>query len=92
MPSVLFDAMIVPDGELSATELQSLGQAVEFVKDQYRHCKPMLFLGAGKGLAVEAGVPIDDDTDWGIVDDRKAFVNALARHRNWARATDPPLV
>ena len=92
MPSALFDAMIVADGEGSATELASLGQAVEFIKDQYRHCKPILLLGAGEGLAIQAGVPIDDETDWAVVRDRRAFIDALARHRNWERATDPPLV
>jgi catalase len=91
MPSVLFDAVIVADGERSSAELQSLGQALEFMKDQYRHCKPILLLGAGEGPAIEAGVPVDDG-DWGIVHDNKAFVVALARHRNWDRATDPPLV
>jgi catalase len=92
MPSVLFDAVIIPDGERSATEFASLGQAVEFLKDQYRHCKPILLLGAGEGLAVEAGVPVDDEADWALVRDSKAFAVAVARHRNWDRATDPPLV
>ena len=92
MPSVLFDAMIVPDGERSATELESLGQALEFLKDQYRHCKPILLLGAGQGLATAAGVAVDDDTDWGIATDSESFVAAVARHRNWQRPTDPPVV
>ncbi|MEA2579460.1 MAG: catalase [Actinomycetota bacterium] len=91
MPAVLFDAMIVPDGEASTTELASLGHAVEFTKDQYRHCKPILFLGAGQSLAIEAGVPVDDN-DWAVVHDQKAFMDAVVRHRNWERATDPPMV
>jgi catalase len=37
MPSCLFDAMEVADGEASATALSSLVHAVELVKDQYRH-------------------------------------------------------
>ena len=92
MPSVLFDAVVIPDGEEAATALASLGQALEFIKDQYRHCKPILLLGAGKGVAVEAGVPIDDQADWALVGDRVAFLKAMGRHRNWERATDPPLV
>jgi catalase len=36
MPSVLFDAVVVPDGA-SAKALEKLGHALEFVRDQYRH-------------------------------------------------------
>src|SRR5690606_14844815 len=46
MPSVLFDAVVIPDGAGEA--LASLGHAVEFVRDQYRHCKPILDLGTAK--------------------------------------------
>jgi catalase len=92
MPSVLFDAMIVPDGEASANELASLGQAKEFIKDQYRHCKPILLLGAGGRLASEAGIITDDGSDWAIASEPRAFIAAIGRHRNWERATDPPIV
>lgn len=51
----------------------------------------MLFLGAGQSLAIEAGVPVDD-SDWAVVHDQKAFIDAVGRHRNWERATDPPVV
>jgi catalase len=91
-PSVLFDAVIVPDGEDAAEELRSLGQALEFLKDQYRHCKPILMLGAGETVVAEAGIPLDDETDWAIVRELPAFVAAVGRHRNWDRATDPPVV
>jgi len=57
MPSVLFDAVVVPDGEEAAATLSGLGQALEFLKDQYRHCKPILLLGAGETVAAEAGIP-----------------------------------
>jgi len=92
MPSVLFDGVVVPDGERSANELNSLGQAVEFLRDQYRHCKPILLSGAAGDLAMEAGIPVGDDAEWAVVQDAKAFIGALARHRNWDRATDPPVV
>ncbi len=92
MPSVLFDAVIVPDGESAAEELRSLGQALEFLKDQYRHCKPILMLGAGEAVVAEAGIPLDDETDWAIVRELPAFVAAVGRHRNWDRAIDPPVV
>jgi len=92
MPSVLFDAVIVPDGEGGAGELKALGQALEFLKDQYRHCKPILAMGAGEAVIAEAGIPLDDPTDWAIVRELPAFVAAVGKHRNWDRAIDPPVV
>ena len=50
-PSVLWDAVVLPDGEDAIKELSQLGQAMEFVKDQYRHCKPILALGAARAAA-----------------------------------------
>jgi catalase len=92
MPSVLFDALVVPDGETAAAELGALGHALECVKDQYRHCKPILLMGAGRRVAEKAGLPMQDGADWALTRDVKAFVAAVGRHRNWDRATDPPRV
>jgi catalase len=91
MPSVLFDAVVVPDGEKAAERLALLGQALEFIKNQYRHCKPILMLGAGRKVVEGAGVAIAKD-DWALVKDAKSFVGAVSRHRNWDRALDPPQV
>jgi catalase len=99
MPSCLFDAVVVPDGEASVRALGQLGQAVEFVKDQYRHCKTILAVGAGRALLEAASVPLDGDDAALVVSQPrdaasavKAFIGALARHRNWDRAADPPVV
>nr|MDP9121733.1 catalase HPII [Acidobacteriota bacterium] len=86
MPSVLFDAVVVPDGKSAAKALSHLGQALEFIKDQCRHCKPILVLGAGEAVASEAGIPLDDPEDWAIVRELPAFVAAIGKHRNWNRA------
>src|SRR5207253_6762040 len=77
MPSVLFDAVIVPDGEDAAEALRSLGQALEFLKDQYRHCKPILMAGTGESVVAEAGIPLDDAQDWALVRELRAFVAAV---------------
>jgi catalase len=92
MPSVLFDAVIVPEGPDAADQLSALGHACEFLKDQYRHCKPILLLGAGERVAEAAGVLTGDRSDWALVRDLPAFMEAIGRHRNWDRATDPPSV
>jgi catalase len=89
-PSVLFDGVVVPDGEPGADDLGSLGQVLEFLKDQYRHAKPMLALGAGSTVFEEAGIPMDDADDWALVTGLGEFAAALAKHRNWDRQIDPP--
>ena len=90
LPAVLFDAVVVPDGERAAAELGRLGHAREFLKDQYRHCKPVLMLGAGAGLLERAGVPTNDASDWAMVRDLRSFIGAVGKHRNWDRGIDPP--
>jgi catalase len=88
LPSVLFDAVVIPDG--AADQLSRLGQVREFLKDQYRHCKPILMLGTGDQVVEAAGVPTRDTSDWAIARDVEAFIRAMGKHRNWDRATDPP--
>jgi catalase len=103
MPSVLFDGLIVLGGKSAVTTLGHVGQAGEFIKDQYRHCKPILALGAGVDLLENAGVPAtlpSGAADPGLLVERNAkaakvlpaFVQALGRHRHFERAMDPPQV
>ena len=39
-PSVLYDAMVLPDGGDAVRRLQGDGRTLEFIKDQYRHASP----------------------------------------------------
>jgi catalase len=93
-PSVLFDAVIVPPG---TGGLAALGQAVEFVKDQFRHCKTILVMGDGVAVLEKAGIAVAN-ADRGLIvggeSTRPAdqFIQAMARHRHWERETDPPRV
>jgi catalase len=96
-PSCTFDAVVIPDGALAAEALSELGHAVEFVKDQYRHCKAILAVGAGRSLLEKAMIPLDGEDPALIVANpgkgaaaMKSFMAAIARHRNWDRAMDPP--
>jgi catalase len=102
-PSVVFDAMVIPDGADAAAALAASGQALEFVKDQYRHCKPILALGTGRMLLEQAGIPeklSSGDADPGVLrfpgDSAEMalpkFVEAISKHRHFAREMDPPLV
>jgi len=103
MPSVLFDAVVIPDGAAAVTRLATDGRVVEFVKDQYRHCKPILALGDGNRLLKRAGIPerlLSGEVDPGLLlkagDDIDStiasFREAIANHRHFERETDPPLV
>jgi catalase len=103
MPSVLFDAVAVPGGDAAATALGGLGHAAEFIVGAYRHCKPILALGAARHFVENAGVPAtlpSGDPDPGLLlfDDAQlksalpAFVEAIAKHRHNAREMDPPPV
>jgi catalase len=82
-PSVLYDA--------------------EFLKDQYRHCKPILVLGEGEALLQNAGIPErlqSGEDDPGLLicagevhkDTVAKFAAAIAKHRHFERAMDPPPV
>jgi len=101
-PGPLFDALVLPDGERAVKQLAVDGRAGEFVKEQYRHCKPILVLGASSSLLEGAGasrkVP-DGSDDPGIVQGEDdvdeaiaAFIDAISQHRHWVRETDPPMV
>jgi catalase len=100
-PSVLFDAVVIADGERAAAALAANGRAMEFLKDQYRHCKAMLIPGTAHLVLEKAAIPATlptGDPDTGIIlgagDARglDAFVAAVAKHRHYARESDPPVV
>jgi catalase len=103
MPSVLFDAVVIPAGKDGAARLAADGRAVEFIKDQYRHCKPMLVFGEGRQVIAKAGIPEalpSGQPDRGLILGNPdqgtaaidAFLASLALHRHFERETDPPLV
>jgi catalase len=98
-PSVLWDAAVFLEGET----LSASGQALEFLKDQYRHCKPILLVDSASVLLDKAGIPQalasgDPDPglmraeDSGLGEAVAAFVAALTKHRHFDRETDPPRV
>jgi catalase len=90
-PAVLFDAVAIPDGEQFAQLLVGDGKALEFVRDQFRHCKAMLAIGAGKQLLSAAGIPthrleagllVEESVGADVV---QRFVSAIEMHRHWER-------
>ena len=77
---MLYDALIVPGGREAIKTLGNLGHAAEFVKEQYRHCKPILVLGAGRDLVENAGVPLTLATATLILACWYSRMSRLTRH------------
>ena len=103
MPSALFDALVVPGGEAAAKALGNIGHAMDFIKEQYRHCKPILAIAEATALLQNAGVPAtlpSGEPDPGLLlfpkgataDSLSRFVAAVAKHRHFEREMDPPPV
>jgi catalase len=102
-PGFLFDALVLPDGEKAVAALAADGHTMEFIKDQYRHCKTIMALGASSSLLKAAG--IDGKTPQGKPDagvivaqagavaaGLEAFIKGVATPRDFSRETDPPRV
>ncbi|MFT3857535.1 MAG: catalase [Aquabacterium sp.] len=101
-PSVLFDAAVLPPGIGDA--LMADGLAVEFVQQQYRHCKPMMVATSALPLLRKAGIDVSGDPhvdadpgllfvdDDGSDDALHRFIACVARHRVWERQQEPPRV
>jgi catalase len=104
-PGFLFDALILADGAAAIAALAQDGHTMEFVKDQFRHCKPILAVGEARRLLLQAGLPISLDKSLAqggtglIVAEAgagtaamDAFMDAMAMHRHFGREMDPPLL
>ena len=97
MPSVMFDAVIVPGGVTSVQALVCNGDAVHFVLEAYRHCKTIaligegvqllrtLGIGAGEGGPAVPGVVLGKNEPPARAQLAQEFIAALARHRHWTR-------
>jgi len=100
-PAVLYDALVLPGGADAVAALRQDGRTLEFIKDQYRHCKPILALGDGEQLlracGIDTGLPNGQPDRGLLVATNTAaaandLVDAIASHRHFGRETDPPRV
>lgn len=102
-PSVLYDGVVIIQSETPQQPLQKNADALDFVRQQYRHCKPIYAIGSGVQLLVDADIPLtlpDGSGDPAILIDQQnplsesleQFKNALAGHRSFARETPLPRV
>lgn len=99
-PSVLFDALVLPDGAAAVNALAQDGLTLEYIKEQFRHCKPILVLGESSVLFERAGIPLGNSNTAGILWAKQdqagavasAFIQAIAAHRHTERDSDPPVI
>jgi catalase len=88
--SVLFDAVFVPGGEKSITALKDEGEAIHFLDEAFKHCKPIGADG-GKGLLEETHfwkkLTADELAEKGVIIDKdpSEFIMAVGKHRFWNR-------
>jgi len=92
--SVLFDAVYIPGGLQSKTNLQNEPDAIHFINEAYKHCKAIAAEAEGVDLLnkTTAGIKMKDKTDKnhlakGVLINRnpKEFIKAIAQHRFWER-------
>ena len=99
MPSVMFDAVLVPSGPASAKTLAASGDAVHFVLEAFKHFKTVCVIGeavellrslgitaAGQDGPAFAGVLVGKSEPTARVQLAQDFVGAIGKHRHWSRA------
>ncbi|MGF6526699.1 catalase HPII [Variovorax sp. PvP013] len=101
MPSIMFDAVLVPAGKEGIAALAQNGEAVHYVMEAFKHCKAICTVGEGAQLldvlrlaegVKPAGVVVAPTPVTNLGDATAAlqiasdFVAAIAKHRHWDRA------
>jgi len=89
-PSVLFDAVAIPEGRASLETLMKCGRTRHYLWEAFKHLKPIALPGDAKAMLITAGLPVDSG-DPGIVTDKDTastmpgFLEAMKQHRIWSR-------
>ena len=89
-PSVVVDAVIVPQGKQSLNTLLNDGNAKYYLCQAYKHLKPIGLPGNTKEMLSYIGLS-ENDIDEGLVlapDSPKMigkFIDAMKQHRIWSR-------
>ncbi len=97
--SIMYDAVFIPGGKDAVEKLKKMGDTLHFIKEAYKHCKPIAAIGEGVELIDACRLPelLTFDvvsSDKGVVTSRKEgdkkavaeqFIKAIAKHRFWER-------
>ncbi len=94
-PSVLYDAVVLPDGRSAIDQLIANDDAIDFVREQHRHCKPIFAPGAAGAFLEAAGLSErlpSGEADAALLRPRTAdaaaiaaFVERVGAHRDFGR-------
>lgn len=91
-PSVLVDAVIVPDGDESVQMLMRDGLALHYLRQAFKHLKVIGLHGKAANMRKAAG--LENRQDEGVVTSGKAqdlmqaFLKGMSKHRIWARESE----
>ena len=84
--SVLFDAIYVPGGKKSIDALLDEPKYKKFLNEAFKHCKAIAVDHEGEDLLDETFIGNHKDDKAIFINDKpKAFIDAIAKHRNWDR-------
>ncbi|MGP3788730.1 catalase HPII [Pseudomonas sp. B392_1p] len=87
LPSIAFDAVVLPGGSDAVRLMATNGTALHYVLEAYKHLKAIAVLGDAKDLLTALHL----DPDEGVLVGSNAaavsgdFIAAIAKHRVWAR-------
>jgi catalase len=87
LPSIAFDAVVIPGGGDAVRLMSTNGTALHYVLEAYKHLKAIAVLGDAKDLL--AALRLDPDEGLLVGSNAAAvngdFIAAIAKHRVWAR-------
>ena len=89
-PSLLVDAVIVPDGEKALEVLLKDGNAIYHLRQAYKHLKAIGLPGQSAKMLEAADLPKDKDDEGLICEEDpgktvKKLIEAMKKHRVWSR-------
>jgi catalase len=100
--SVMFDGIFIPGGADSIEAMKKQGDALHFINEAYKHCKPIGAIGEGIDLLAFSNIKginyssnHESSNDMGVVTSRnpndlnnfnQVFTQAIAQHRHWTRS------
>ncbi len=90
LPSLTFDAVFVPDGDIDA--LLKNGDSRYFLLEAYKHLKVIGLSGAARQFKAQFSLREDEDEEGIVSSDRvempllTEFISAMKAHRVWSRS------
>ena len=88
--AIMFDAVFIPDGAASVTQLLKQGAAKQFVAEAFKHGKAIGAVGEGIQLLYNSSIPgvVTAPVGSSLNTFVEQFTAAIAQHRHWGRPQD----